>query len=76
MEELLNDLVAHNIQNRTIGLIENGSWAATSGALMRAKLEKCKDIRILEQTVSIKSALKASQLPELDALAETLVSEK
>jgi flavorubredoxin len=74
MEELLGDIVAHNIQNRTIALIENGSWAATSGRLMREKLEKCRNVTILEQTVSLKSALTAEQLPELDALVEALHS--
>jgi flavin reductase (DIM6/NTAB) family NADH-FMN oxidoreductase RutF len=72
MEALLCDLVAHNIQNRTVALIENGSWAATSGELMREKLEKCKNIRILDQTVSIKSGLKSSQLQEIDAMVEAL----
>jgi len=72
MEELINDLVAHNIQNRTVAVIENGSWAATSGGLIRGKLEKCKNIKILEQTLSIKSGLKAAQLPELEAIADTI----
>jgi flavorubredoxin len=72
MEDLLNDLTAHNIQNRTICLIENGSWAATSGGLMRAKLEKCKNSYILELIVSIKSSLNKSQLAELDALAQAI----
>ncbi|MDR0327056.1 MAG: flavin reductase, partial [Planctomycetaceae bacterium] len=75
MEELLNDLVAHNIQNRTVALIENGSWAATSGGLMRGKLEKCKNLRILDQTVSIKSRLKASQSAEIDAMVEALLAD-
>lgn len=39
METVINDLTAHNIQNRTIALIENGTWAATSGGLMRQQLE-------------------------------------
>jgi len=72
MEALLNDLVAHNIQNRTVAIIENGSWAPTSGGLIREKLSKCKNIEILEQTVSIKSGLKTTQLPELAAMAEAI----
>jgi flavorubredoxin/flavin reductase (DIM6/NTAB) family NADH-FMN oxidoreductase RutF len=75
MEELLIDLTAHNIQNRTAALIENGSWAATSGGLMREKLEKCKNIRILDQTVSIKSSLKLPQLAEIDAMAQSLAND-
>jgi flavorubredoxin/flavin reductase (DIM6/NTAB) family NADH-FMN oxidoreductase RutF len=75
MEEVLNDLVAHNIQNRTAAIIENGSWAAASGKLMRAKLEKCKNVHILEQTVSIQSSLKAAQMEDIEAMAEALASD-
>ena len=72
MEELINDLVAHNIQNRTVAVIENGSWAATSGALIREKLGKCKNIKILEQTLSLKSSLKDGQLSEIEAIAQAI----
>lgn len=72
MEDLLNDLTAHNIQNRTVALIENGSWAAASGSLMRAKLEKCKNMNILDGTVSIKSSLKPARRPEIIALADAI----
>ena len=72
MESLIYDLVAHNIQKRTVALIENGSWAPTSGALMRKELEKCKDMTILDNQVTIRSALKKEQLSQLDALADAL----
>jgi flavorubredoxin/flavin reductase (DIM6/NTAB) family NADH-FMN oxidoreductase RutF/rubredoxin len=72
MEALINDLAAHNIQNRTVAIIENGSWAPTSGALIREKLEKCANIKILENTISIKSGLKAAQLAEVDAMADAI----
>ena len=72
MEALLSDLVAHNIQNRTVALIENGSWAATSGKLMRDMLSKCKNMTILEDTLSIRSALKPQQLEQLDAIADAI----
>ena len=75
MEDLLNDLVAHNIQNRTIAIIENGSWAATSGGLIRGKFEKCKNIRLLEQSVSIKSSLAAAQMSELEAMAGAIAAD-
>jgi flavin reductase (DIM6/NTAB) family NADH-FMN oxidoreductase RutF len=74
MEALVNDLTAHNIQNRTVAIIENGSWAATSGTLIRQKLEKCKNIKLLEKTVSLKSSLKASQLSEIDEMADQLIA--
>jgi len=72
MEALLHDLAAHNIQNRTVALVENGSWAATSGSLMREILAKCRNITILDNTVSLKSALKKEQLAQIDELAEAI----
>lgn len=72
MEALLSDLTAHNIQNRTVALIENGSWAPASGKAMRAQLEKCKNITLLEPVITIRSALKDDQRKELDELAEKL----
>ncbi|MCD7756112.1 MAG: flavin reductase [Firmicutes bacterium] len=74
MEALLSDLVAHNLQNRTVALIENGSWAPTSGGLMRKMLEKCKNITILEEGLTIRSALKASQRPALQAMADAIAA--
>lgn len=72
MESFLYDLVAHNIQNRTVAIIENGSWAATSGKLMRELVGKCKNMTILDQTLSLKSALKEDQIGQLDALAAAI----
>ena len=72
MEALLSDLVAHNIQNRTVALIENGSWAATSGKLMHGMLSKCKNMTFLEETLSIRSSLKTQQLEQLDAMADAI----
>ena len=74
MDELINDLVAHNISNRTVAVIENGSWAAASGDLIREKLGKCANINILDKTVSIKSSLKASQLAELSSVADAIIA--
>ena len=72
MEELLRDLVAHSFQNRTVALIENGSWAATSGKQMRGILEGCKNLTVLENTVSIRSTLGDAEKQDLEALAEEL----
>ena len=74
MEALIFDLVAHNIQNRTVALIENGSWAPTSGGLMRKELEKCKNLTILDQTLTLKSSLKADQMETLDAMADAIAA--
>ena len=72
MEDLLHDLVAHNLQNRRIALIENGSWAPVSGKLMRELLGGLKNCEILEQCLTLKSALQPEQLEQLDALAAAI----
>lgn len=74
MEALISDLVAHNIQNRNVALIENGSWAPTSGSLMREMLSKCKNMSILENTVTVRSSVKRNQLDELKSLAKEIVA--
>ena len=73
MENLVHDIVNHNLQNRTIALVENGSWAPTAGGLMRAEFSKLKNCTILDETVTIKSSLKETQLESMDALAEAIV---
>jgi len=74
MEALIGDLTAHNIQNRTVAIIENGSWAATSGGLIREKLEKCRNMTFIDSTVSITSGVKVSQLSEISVMAEALAA--
>ena len=75
MEDLINDLVSHNIQNRTVAIIENGSWASASGNLIREKLDKCKNIKILNETLSLKSSLKKEQLPEIEAITKAIAAD-
>ena len=72
-EMCIRDSVNHNLQNRTIALVENGSWAPTAGGLMRAEFSKLKNCTILDETVTIKSSLKEAQLESMDALAEAIV---
>lgn len=74
METALLDIAAHNLQNRTIALIENGSWAPTAGKLMRGILSKLKDVTILNETLTIKSSLKDDQLAALAEIADALVA--
>ena len=74
MEALISDLVSHNLQNRTVALIENGSWAPTSGSLMREMLSKCKNFNILENTFTISSSVKPDQMYELKNLAKEIVA--
>ena len=72
MRVFIDTLVEHNFQNRTIGLIENGSWAPTAAKVMKAKLEKCNKINFTNTTVTIKSAVTEQTEQQLDALAEEL----
>ena len=74
METLLLDLKAHNLTNRTVALIENGSWAPSSGKKMREIFEQMKGNTLLEQTISIKSSLKGPDTEALEELAKTLLS--
>ncbi|MCL2573376.1 MAG: FprA family A-type flavoprotein [Defluviitaleaceae bacterium] len=71
MEAVINDVVAHNIQNRKVALMENGSWVATSAKLMRDKLSACKNIEFLGE-LSIKSSVKPDKLAEINDLAKII----
>lgn len=75
MENFLTDLKAHNWQRRSVTIIENGSWGPMSGKLMRALLEQMKDINILGENVTFKSALKDDQLPAMEAMADAIVAD-
>ncbi len=72
MEALLHDLAAHNIQNRTVAFIQNGSWAPTSGKLMRDILAPLKNITLLDPLIDVRSSLKESQLEEIYALTNAI----
>lgn len=74
METFLNHLKAKAYQKRTVGLIENGSWAPSAGRVMRKALEECKEIEIIEPMVTIKSTLKTENLPQLSALADAILN--
>ncbi|MCD8151981.1 MAG: FprA family A-type flavoprotein [Clostridiales bacterium] len=72
MDKLLRDLASHNLQNRTVAFIENGSWAATSGRQMKEIIGGLKNMTVLEEGVTLKSALRRSQMEELDRLADAI----
>jgi len=72
MEELLHDLRAHNIQNRTVAFVENGSWAPTSGRLMKEIMSECKDMKFIEKTVSLKSSLAPGQEADIEELVNAI----
>ena len=75
MREFINHLVERNYSNRTIGLIENGSWAPTAARVMKQMFEKSKNITFTENTVKILSALNTESRQQLDALAKELCQE-
>ena len=73
MEDLLHDLVNHNLQKRTVALMESGSWAPMSKKSMADILAPCKDLTVLEESMSILCAPKDTQTADLDTLAEAIV---
>ena len=74
MENFIHDLVNHNLQNRTFAIIENGSWAPNCAITVKDELEKLKNCEILENKITIKSALKKSQENEVNALVESIIN--
>lgn len=73
MNDFIHRLVGHNYQKRTIGLIENGSWAPMAAKTMKAMFEKSREITFMEQTVTLLSAMKEESMAQLRALAAELV---
>ena len=73
MKEFINHLTERNFQNRTVGLIENGSWAPTAARVMTKMLEGCKNLTFTNTTVKILSALNDDSKKALEALADELI---
>ncbi len=72
METLLLDLAAHNLQNRTVAFIENGSWAPISAKLMGDIVAKMKNMTVLASKATLKSTVKDAQREELKTLASEI----
>ena len=72
MREFIEHLTERNFRNRTIGLIENGSWAPMAAKTMKKMLEPCKNLTFTDTTVKIMSALNDTSSAQLEALAEEL----
>ena len=72
MREFIDHLTARNFQNRTVALIENGSWGPVAAKVMRKELENSKKITFTDTTVTIKSALNEQSAAQLEALADEL----
>ena len=74
MENLLADMKALAVQNKTVALMENGTWAPTTAKQMREKLAELKNVTILDTQVTIKSAMAPEQEGQLEALADAIVA--
>ena len=74
MEILLNDITAHNLQNRKVAIIENGSWAPCCGNHMTDIISKWKNTEIIGTKFQIKSSLKQNQNQDLDILADEIIA--
>lgn len=75
MQMFLWKLAAKGYQKRTVGIIENGSWAPTAARVMKSMIEPMKDIKLVEPVVTIKSTLKAEDMPQMEALAYAVLAE-
>ena len=75
MEDFLHHLKAKNYQKRTVGFVENGTWAPVAAKQMRALFEGMKEINMLDPTVTIRSTLNADSEAQMDALVAALLAE-
>ena len=75
MHDFITRLVEHNFQNRTVGLIENGTWAPLAAKIMKEMLGKCKKINWLKNSVHIWSAVKAENRRQIEAMTDELCKE-
>ncbi len=73
MREFIDCLTERNFQNRTVGIIENGSWAPFAKKVITAKLEKCKNLNFTDTTVTVHSALNDESRAQIDSLASELL---
>lgn len=73
MYNLLHDMQQLNVQNRTVGIIDNGTWAVTAGKQMRDMLAQMKNMNVLEPTVSVKSSLKEETMIQLEGLKQAII---
>ena len=74
MENLLHDIVNHNLRNRTVAFVENGSWAPAAGGQMRQLMAQIPGTKFIDQSVTVRSALKERQMDEVDALVDAIAA--
>lgn len=73
IEHYFSELKSHNMQNRICALIENGTWAPTSGRLMRAALEQMKGMTLIDDNMTLYSTLKTDQMADIGQMAKKLI---
>ena len=69
---MLSDLTAHAMQNRTVGLVQNGTWAPMSGKLMQQAVSAFKNTTVLEPVATLRSTVSEKTYEELGALADAI----
>ena len=74
MHDFLHHLQIKNFQKRRIGLIENGSWAPCAAKAMRTLIEPMKEITLVDPVVTIRSRMKQTDLPAMEALADAILA--
>lgn len=72
-KEFINHLTERNFQNKTVGFIENGSWAPMAAKKMKSMLENCKNLSFIDTTVSIMSAVKEENIKQIEELANKII---
>ena len=73
MKQFLEHLKERNYQNRTVGIIENGSWAPSAGKCMKATLEEMKNLNVIEPIITIKSTMSEENVSQMEELAEKIL---
>ena len=73
MHDFLSHLKAKGYQKRTVGIMENGSWGPTAARTMKGLLEQMTNVTVLDTSVTIKSVMKAGDIPALEALADAVI---
>ena len=73
MKQFLDRLKERNYQNRTVGIIENGSWAPSAGKCMKNVLQEMKDINIVEPVITIKSTMSEENIKQMEEMADKIL---
>ena len=76
VHSVLTDMKMLNLQNRSVAIVENGSWASRAGVLMKAELESMKNMKILNpDMLSFQSSMDEEKRPQLEALVDQIVED-